>query len=96
MVRNEQSRSSPNIEHLDKVHGNAMVIDAHADIEAPGAKNRPMWAPMVVPKSPPTRCCEAAWTAWCCPLRRGRDRGRTKGMRGPDESPTESWLLLVN
>jgi membrane dipeptidase len=32
---------------------------------------------MVVPKSPRTRCHEAAWTAWCCPSRRGRDRGRT-------------------
>ncbi len=39
MVRNEQSRSSPNIEHVDKVHGNAMVIDAHADIEVPGKES---------------------------------------------------------
>lgn len=39
MVRNEQSRSSPNIEHVDKVHGKAMVIDAHADIEVPGKES---------------------------------------------------------
>jgi len=39
VVRNEQSRSSSNIEHVDKVHGDAMVIDAHADIEVPGKES---------------------------------------------------------
>ena len=39
MVRNEQSRSPTNIEHVDKVHGDAMVIDAHADIEVPGKES---------------------------------------------------------
>jgi len=33
---NEPSHSAVNIEHADNVHANAMVIDAHADIEVPG------------------------------------------------------------
>ena len=39
VVRNEQSRSATNIKHVDKVHADAMVIDAHADIEVPGKES---------------------------------------------------------
>ena len=35
----EQSRSPTNIEHVEKVHADAMVIDAHADIEVPGKES---------------------------------------------------------
>ena len=36
---NEPSHSAMNIKHVDKVHADAMVIDAHADIEVPGKES---------------------------------------------------------
>jgi membrane dipeptidase len=36
MVADEPSHSALNTQHADSVHANAMVIDAHADIEVPG------------------------------------------------------------